>query len=187
MRVLVTGHHGYIGSVMTPLLAQAGHEVVGLDFDLFVDCTFGEPPAEVESIRKDVRDVEVDDLVGFDAVIHLAALSNDPLSDLNPTITYDINLHASVRLAKAAKEAGVKRFLFSSSCSLYGAGGEGFLDESAAFYPVTAYGESKVRVEQELNGLAERLVLSRRTCATRRPTAYRAGSARTSSSTTSSA
>jgi nucleoside-diphosphate-sugar epimerase len=102
----------------------------------------------------DLRDVTAGHLKGYDAVVHLAALSNDPLGDLNKDITYDINLHASVRLAKAAKEAGVRRFLFSSSCSLYGAGGEGFLDESAAFYPVTAYGESKVRVEQELAGLA---------------------------------
>jgi nucleoside-diphosphate-sugar epimerase len=109
MRVLVTGHNGYIGSVMTPLLEQAGHEVVGLDFDLFAACTFDEPP-EVESIRKDVRDVEVEDLVGFDAVLHLAAVCNDPVGDLNPQATYDINHQASVRLAEKAKQAGVGRF-----------------------------------------------------------------------------
>ena len=133
MRVLVTGHNGYIGSVMTPLLEQAGHDVVGLDFDLFATCTFGDPPPEIESIRKDVREVEAEDLVGFDAVMHLAAVCNDPVGDLNPQATYDINHLASVRIAEKAKEAGVARFLFSSSCSLYGKAGDELLDESAAF------------------------------------------------------
>ena len=155
MRVLVTGHRGYIGVEMVPALKAAGHEVVGLDTGLFDECDFAAPPDDVPSLQVDLRDVEPRHIAGFDAVIHLAALSNDPLGDLNPGITYDINLHASMRLAKAAKAAGVRRFLFSSSCSLYGAGGEGYLDESAAFYPVTAYGESKVRVEQELAGLAD--------------------------------
>src|SRR5215472_745807 len=154
MKVLVTGHRGYIGVEMVPQVRAAGHTVSGLDTGLFDECDFVSPPDEVPSVDVDLRDVTPDHLRGFDAVIHLAALSNDPLGDLNPNITYDINLHASVRLARAAKEAGVKRFLFSSSCSLYGAGGEGYLNESAAFYPQTAYGESKVRVEQELNGLA---------------------------------
>ena len=154
MKVVVTGTGGYIGVEMVPALHAAGHEVIGLDTGLFDECDFLFPPDEIPTLRVDLRDVTPAHLAGVDAVIHLAALSNDPLGDLNPNITYDINLHASVRLAKAAKEAGVRRFLFSSSCSLYGAGGEGYLNESAAFYPQTAYGESKVRVEQELNGLA---------------------------------
>lgn len=155
MKVLVTGHRGYIGVEMVPELRQAGHDVTGLDTGLYDECDFTSPPDEVPNLNVDLRDVTPAHLRGFDAVIHLAALSNDPLGDLNKGLTYDINLHASTRLARAAKEAGVRRFLFSSSCSLYGAGGDGHLDESAAFYPVTAYGESKVRVEQELAGSAD--------------------------------
>src|SRR5882724_8770382 len=155
MRILITGHKGYIGTVMMPLLADAGHEVVGLDSDLFEQCTFGEAPREFPSIRKDLRDVEAADLEGFDAVVHLAGLSNDPLGDLNPALTYDINHLASVQLAKLAKEAGVNRFLFSSSCSTYGAASsEDLLDEHAKFNPVTPYGRSKVLVEQDVVKLA---------------------------------
>jgi nucleoside-diphosphate-sugar epimerase len=155
MKVLVTGHRGYIGVEMVPILRRAGYEVVGLDTGLFDECDFMAPPDAIPNLNVDLRDVTPAQLAGFDAVIHLGALSNDPLGDLNPNITYDINLHASVALARSAKQAGVRRFLFSSSCSLYGAGGEGYLDEKAAFYPVTAYGESKVRVEQELHHLAD--------------------------------
>ena len=154
MRILITGHTGYIGTVMAPFLADAGHEVTGLDSDLFEQCTFGEEPRKFPSIRRDLRDVEAADLKGFDAVIHLAGLSNDPLGNLNPNLTYDINHHASVRLARLAKEMGVKRYLFSSSCSTYGAAGDKILDETADFNPVTPYGRSKVLVEQEVAQLA---------------------------------
>jgi nucleoside-diphosphate-sugar epimerase len=154
MRILVTGHRGYVGAVLTPMLAEAGHDVVGLDSGLFEGCDFAGGPAPVEEIRKDLREVAAEDLAGVDAVMHLAGLSNDPLGDLDPGLTWEINERASVRLAELAREAGVGRFLFSSSCSTYGAAGDGLLDESADFNPVTPYGWSKVRVEGELSKLA---------------------------------
>jgi nucleoside-diphosphate-sugar epimerase len=155
MKVLLTGHHGFIGSVLVPRLIAAGHEVVGLDTFYYEGCDFGPDASAIACIRRDLRDVTSDDLAGFDAVMHLAALSNDPVGDLSPSCTYAINLDASVHLAQVAKRAGVRRFLFSSSCSLYGVAGDEFLDENAGFHPITAYGESKVRVEQALASLAD--------------------------------
>ncbi len=154
MRILITGHHGYIGSVLVRMLVKTPHELVGMDSDFFAQNRFVGEIAEIPGLHKDLRDVERRDLIGFDAILHLAALSNDPLGDLNPHLTYEINHLATMRLATLAKQAGVKRFLFSSSCSMYGAAGSAMLTEDAPFHPVTPYAESKVFVEKELGDLA---------------------------------
>lgn len=156
MRILLTGHDGYIGHVLTPMLLERGHEVTGLDSCLYEGCGFDTGKSlPVPVIRKDVREVEIEDLRGFEAVAHLAGISNDPLGDLAPQTTYAINHEASVRLARLAKAAGVPRFVFSSSCSNYGAAGDSFLDESAGFNPVTPYAESKVWTERDVAPMAD--------------------------------
>jgi nucleoside-diphosphate-sugar epimerase len=156
LRVLLTGHDGYIGHVLLPMLLEHGHRVTGLDSFLYEDCGFiAQEPAPSAVVRKDIREVELEDLRGFDAVLHLAGISNDPLGDLQPAATYAINHEASVRLARLAKQAGVSRYIFSSSCSNYGAAGDDFLNESAGFNPVTPYAESKVWVERDVAQLAD--------------------------------
>jgi nucleoside-diphosphate-sugar epimerase len=160
MRVLVTGHKGYIGTIMVPMLQAEGYDVRGLDNDLFDGCTFGDQSVyggipDVPYVRKDIRDVKPSDLRGNDAVIHLAALSNDPLGNINPDMTYEINHKASVRLAKLAKEAGVQRYIFSSSCSVYGASGSETVTEESGLNPITPYGISKMLAEKDISKLAD--------------------------------
>jgi nucleoside-diphosphate-sugar epimerase len=157
MRTLVTGHNGYIGTVLVPLLQRAGHDVVGLDSDLFRECSFGEPGDEprVDTIRKDIRDISEEDVTGFDAVVHLAGISNDPNSELDPRLTYELNWNASVRLATLSKFAGVTRFIFSSSCSAYEAADDDLLNEDADLSSVNPYEDAKIMVERDVARLAD--------------------------------
>src|SRR5688572_13588166 len=156
MRILLTGHNGYIGRVIASMLLSAGHEVVGLDTNFFADCVLGPAELDIQEIKKDIRDIGLQDLKNFEAVIHLSALSKDPLGALEPELTYDINLQATVRLARLAREAGVTRFLYSSSCSIYGASSaDDLLDEEAPLRPITPYADSKVRAEEELRKIAD--------------------------------
>jgi nucleoside-diphosphate-sugar epimerase len=156
MKVLVTGSQGYIGTILVPMLIQIGHEVIGLDTDYYQRCTFSSEVPDIKTIKKDVRDVEPHDVEGFDAIIHLAGLSNDPLGNYRPELTEEINEKASIRLALIAKAVRIKRFLFASSCSNYGAAGDTFLTEEASFNPVTPYGWSKVKVEHALKKMADK-------------------------------
>jgi len=153
MKVLITGHRGYIGAHAIDVFQSRGHQVMGVDIGLYDGVEFGIPAVADEDLTMDVFDITPEMLKGVDAVVHLAAISNDPMGDLDPRITHHINTDGTMHVARAAKEAGVPRFLFASSCSIYGAAGDTILDESAAFTPVSAYAESKVNAEAQLTEL----------------------------------
>jgi nucleoside-diphosphate-sugar epimerase len=156
MRILVAGDRGYIGAVLAPFFRAAGHEVDGLDLGLYEGCDLSALPAEAGlRTARDIRNAKPSQLAGYDAVVCLAALSNDPLGDLNRETTFSVNLEGTLNLARAAKQAGVERFLFASSCSLYGAAGSAAVAEDAELFPVTPYGETKVLAERELSLLAD--------------------------------
>jgi nucleoside-diphosphate-sugar epimerase len=156
VKILVTGHHGYIGSVTVEALVEGGHEVVGLDAFLYEGCDLGRGGHAIPALRLDVRDVEPQHLEEFDAVVHLAGLSNDPLGALSPELTEQINLDGTIRVAQTAKEAGVPRFVFASSCSMYGVADQAdAVDETAPLQPLTEYARSKARAEEALLMLAD--------------------------------
>ncbi len=155
MKTLVTGCNGYIGAVLVDMLRERGHELTGLDTNFYSRCIYEGSLPGIPLITKDIRDVDESDLEGFDAVVHLAGLSNDPLGDFRPALTAQINTDASLRLARLAKRRGVSRFVFASSCSTYGAAGDAFMNERSPFNPVTPYGKSKADVEQGLRELAD--------------------------------
>jgi len=155
MRVLITGHRGYIGSVLTGVLRHARYDVAGLDCDLFRGCDFGRVQEAVPSFNIDLRDIEFTDLLSFDAVIHLAGLAESSGSDLNHKLVEEINFEATIRLAHCCKQAQVSRFIFASSCAIYGKGGSNLLNERSDVGPLTAYASSKLRCEQELSKLAD--------------------------------
>ena len=156
MKVLVTGNKGYIGSVLCKELLRQGFEVVGFDTNFYNDCNFLNGDYDIKQINKDIREITHGDLEGINAIIHLAALSNDPMGELNPKLTSDINYRASVKLAKIAKKRGVERFIFSSSCSLYGVSGNDMIDENGKLNPITEYAKSKVESEKEISKLADK-------------------------------
>lgn len=156
MKVLVTGHHGYIGSVVAPMLQEAGHDVTGLDTFFYEGCDLLDHAFDFPTLRVDIRDVTTDMLEGCDGIVHLAALSNDPLGELDEDLTREINFRGTVELGRKAKEAGVRRFVFASSCSMYGASGtDELMTEEAPLRPLSAYAESKVRAEEALSELAD--------------------------------
>ncbi|PCK02564.1 MAG: NAD-dependent dehydratase, partial [Alteromonadaceae bacterium] len=159
MKILVTGTEGYIGSILAPILMRAGHEVIGVDTGFYRDgwlySNHKDTPFQPKMLNKDIRNLDPKDLDGIDAVVHLAELSNDPLGQNNPEVTYKINHLGSLSLAKLCKQVGIERFVYTSSCSVYGAGAGDFLDETSSVNPQTAYAECKVRVEKDVGGLAD--------------------------------